>query len=234
MMNIPARCVALTIGIAATLPMLYNKPAMGQQYDPDRHHRHSIRLPGWDYRAQAYYFVTICAHQRSNTFDTPALADIARNGWQRIPDQPHARGVILDEWILMPNHLHGILLLPGPSTDVDPDAEAVMPGMPFDMRFARALNQPPGSLDPEKRPRLTAGSLGAIIGNYKSGVARRINAVQRTPGNPVWQRGYFERVIRNNHELDRIRVYIRDNPDRWAADRDDLDALLRRMNRIQS
>lgn len=59
--------------------------------------------------------------------------------------------------------------------------------------------------------------------------AQRINALRRSPGRRVWQRGYYERIVGNDHELERIRVYIRVNPTRWAEDRENLDAVLEQM-----
>jgi putative transposase len=69
----------------------------------------------------------------------------------------------------------------------------------------------------------TSGSSGAIVGNFKSVTARRINSIRKTPGTPAWQRNYYERVIRNEHELNAIRQYIRDNPADWAEDRENPD-----------
>lgn len=67
-------------------------------------------------------------------------------------------------------------------------------------------------------PALAPGSLGAVIGGYKSALARRINALRSTPGAPVWQRNYYEHIIRSERELESIRRYIHDNPGNWAAD----------------
>jgi len=74
--------------------------------------------------------------------------------------------------------------------------------------------------------------VGAIVGNFKSLVTRRINRLRRTPGERVWQRGYYDRIVRNPRELDAIRRYIRDNPARWAEDCENLDALTRKMRRM--
>ena len=74
------------------------------KYDPHKHQRRSIRLPDWDYRAPALYFVTICTHQRHNLFDDPAYREIAVHALARIPQQEHARHVLVDESIVMPNH----------------------------------------------------------------------------------------------------------------------------------
>ncbi len=192
------------------------------------HHRRSIRLPGWDYRTQAYYFVTICAHNRENLFDLAAPAEIAGMMWRLIPTQDFGRGVILDEWILMPNHLHGLLLMPKP-TGMAPhneDDEVIIPGLPFDIRY---ISHPPPAPPSNGRPRLLPGSLGAIIGQYKSGVTRRINNLRHSRGARVWQRGYYEHIVRNDRELRRIQDYIRDNPIRWAEDRENLEALTERM-----
>lgn len=198
------------------------------RFDPDRHHRRSLRLPDWDYRSQAYYFVTLCTGNRENLFAAAPLADIAAMMWLLIPQKPHAEGVYLDEWVIMPNHLHGLLLLPGPPPNEvpHPEQETVIPGLPFDMRYAA---RPPAEPSPGDRPKLAPGSLGAIIGNYKSGVTRRINALRRTPGHRVWQRGFNEHIVRDHRELQRIQNYIRENPARWAEDRENLDAVIARM-----
>jgi REP element-mobilizing transposase RayT len=175
---------------------------MGQPYDPQKHHRCSIRLQDWDYRFPGYYFVTICTYRRLNLFDDSALKEIVEMTWRLIPEHPHASHVQLDEWIVMPNHIHGILAL----TRLEGDPEA-----------------PP----PEKgaRPR----SLSSIIGTFKSMVTRRINRARGTPGGKVWQRGFYERIVRNDRELQAIRRYIRANPARWAEDRENLDSLIARM-----
>jgi REP element-mobilizing transposase RayT len=183
---------------------------MTHKYDPHKHHRRSIRLRGWDYRAAGYYFVTICTHQRELLFADGRFYDITYHAWQNIPTHPHAQRVDVDEFCIMPNHTHGILIqtqdLALPANEQAPD-ESV---------FQNAL----------------AGSLGAIVGNYKSLVTRRINNLRHSQGSKVWQRGYYERIIRNERELNATRQYIRDNPIRWAEDRDNLDRLLTKMQLI--
>jgi putative transposase len=76
------------------------------QFDPHKHHRRSIRLKDWDYRSAGYYFVTICTHQRENLFETAVFQAIAAHAIERIPNQKHTAHVELDEWIVMPNHIH--------------------------------------------------------------------------------------------------------------------------------
>lgn len=178
---------------------------MMARYDPNKHHRRSIRLQGWDYRAPGYYFVTICTYRRQNLFEEPEFYEIAAQALRRIPEQKHARHVVIDTWVIMPNHVHVILIF------VDYPAQADMTVK--NEGFANAL----------------AGSLGVVVGRYKAAVTRRINNLRRTPGGKVWQRGYYERIIRNEREWRVTQTYIRQNPERWAEDRDNLDAVLAKM-----
>lgn len=186
-------------------------------FNPHKHHRRSIRLPGWDYRSAAIYFITICTHQRENLFTETAWAEIASNAWLAIPNQ--VSRAVLDEWVLMPNHLHGILAL----TD---DPEKSLLSEPLDLRLVFEMD------DKAQRSlaNAPAGSLGSIIRSYKAAVTRKINNRGQISHGKVWQRGYYERIVRDGEELERIRAYIRNNPERWAADEDDLNRLLTRMN----
>jgi putative transposase len=176
-------------------------------YDPDRHHRRSIRLPCHDYTSSAVCFVTICTHGRENLFDDARFRRIAEDLWRAIPDHPHAHHVKLDRWIVMPNHLHGLLVF----------------------RPYEAGSQPKPTVHPDDVIGLAAGSLGAIVGNHKSLVTRRVNALRDTPGAPVWQRNYYERIVSNQRQNDALRQYIVENPARWAADRDNLGGFLSGM-----
>lgn len=177
---------------------------MAQNNKPIRR-RKSIRLKNWDYAAPATYFVTICTWHRTHLFNDPRFREIAEYAWLYIPNHPHARHVILDEWIVMPNHLHGIITL-------------------TDCSGQQVINRPKQST--------RARSLPSILGNYKSLVTRRINNLRHTRGGKVWQRGYYESIVRNNQSLRNIRRYIQANPARWAEDRDNLEALFSRMQHI--
>jgi REP element-mobilizing transposase RayT len=79
-------------------------------FNPDRLHRCSIRLRGYDYAQAGAYFITICTNPRAPFFDDAALRQIAQGCWEAIPE--FNPGIELDEWVVMPNHLHGILILP--------------------------------------------------------------------------------------------------------------------------
>jgi REP element-mobilizing transposase RayT len=175
------------------------------QYDPHKHHRRSIRLKGWDYRSPGYYFVTICSHERQNLFENSEYMDIAANALTEMPNQKYAQHVRLDEWVVMPNHVHAIIVFTSLAVQADMEETAE--------HFRHAL----------------AGSLGVVVGRYKTAVTSRINQLRQTTGARVWQRGYYESIIRNARELEAIQRYILDNPIRWAEDRENLDALLSRM-----
>jgi REP element-mobilizing transposase RayT len=175
------------------------------QYDPNKHHRHSIRNPNWDYRSPGYYFVTICTYQRQNLFENQEFNDIAAHALGRIPEQAHARHIKIDEWIVMPNHIHVIFIF----IDYPPQADMSRQAKDF--------------------PNALAGSLGVIVGRYKTAVTSRINNMRVSKGADVWQRGYYERIIRNEREWHATQQYIANNPLRWQEDRDNLDELLSKM-----
>jgi len=187
------------------------------RYDPNKHHRRSIRRPHWDYTSAGAYFVTIVTLGREMLFDDPVLRGVAETAWQDIPR--HFPRVALDKWVVMPNHVHGIIWI----ADDDGRGEA-FPGGPVSAEGDCAKETPcsanssAGNASPLHQPRLAVGSLGAIVGNFKSVSARQINQVRHSPGTSVWQRNYWERIIRNERELRAVQQYILDNPAHWPED----------------
>jgi putative transposase len=193
------------------------------RYDLDKRHRQSIRLRGWDYRRIGAYFVTIVAYGRETLFGQvmdgemvlSAYGRVAATMWQRLPS--HFPCVRLDKFVVMPNHVHGIIWL---VDNGDGRGEASQTGTwqgkePSHGERKRYGVVTGGMPHPYK---LESGSLGAIVGNFKSVTARRTNRMRRTPGAPVWQRNYHERIVRNERELNAIRQYILDNPANWEED----------------
>ena len=171
-------------------------------YDPDKHHRRSIRLKGWDYTRTGAYFVTICTRDRELLFEDPALADAVQGTWHELPDRFPA--IALDAFVLMPNHVHCIVWLNpvGASFNDAPTNDA-------------PVNDRIGFRRPQWDKQTPA--LGEIVRTFKALVTRHIHQVH--PETPfAWQRNYHERIIRNERELNAIRRYIRDNPDHWAED----------------
>ena len=176
------------------------------RYDPKRHHRRSIRLKGYDYTQPGAYFVTICTYQRASLFGRVVdgemavneLGKIVREEWFRTARVRPYVELFDDEFVVMPNHIHGIIWI------VD------------DKHVAQRRCAPTGGITPTN---VVPGSLGAIIRAFKSIVTKRINALRGTPGAPVWQRNYYEHIIRTERALNRIRRYIVENPLRWHFDR---------------
>jgi REP element-mobilizing transposase RayT len=167
------------------------------------HHRRSIRLTGFDYAAAGAYFVTICSYRRDPLFEDPVLSDIVDAQWQDLPRR--FSNLRLDAFVVMPNHVHGVVWLVGA-----PLAGALV-GLSTDPRTVGAGASP-------------APTLGTIIGAYKSLVAvswlKWIKANAPDRSGKVWQRNYYERIVRNEAELNRIREYIAMNPETWALDRE--------------
>ena len=192
---------------------------MKPPFDPKRHRRRSIRLPGYDYRQAGAYFVTICTYQRELLFDDPVLRRVAATLWQRIPR--HLPHVQLDAWVVMPNHLHGIIVITGNARRGDASLATSYSDEPVP---PAAIGSVDGTVSRDASPlpqRPTGpppGSLGAIVGNFKSVTARRINRLRRAPSTPVWQRNYYEHIVRDGRALNAVREYIADNPERWAWD----------------
>jgi REP-associated tyrosine transposase len=184
------------------------------KYDHHIHHRRSIRLRDYDYRAAGAYFVTVCTHERQCIFEDAELKSVAEEVWRAVVG---ACGGFIDDFIVMPNHVHGIIWIPHPTT-----VGARQPQRSYSARRSSTLLVPQ-TVHPVASPLRTAvgppsGSLGAIVGSFKSATAKRINNLRSTPGNPVWQRNYYEHIIRDEDDLARIRQYIRDNPAKWADD----------------
>lgn len=166
-------------------------------YDPDHHHRRSIRLESYDYTQDGAYFVTICTYQRECIFGDIVdgemqinnLGQVVQEEWLRTGERAN---VELDIFIVMPNHVHGVLFL---ITDDEPHSPQSAYAHPI------------------------TGSLGTIVGAFKSAAARRINQLRDTPGAPVWQRNYFEHVIRDQAGYEYITRYVQHNAAIWAYDR---------------
>ncbi|MBX9256382.1 transposase [Desmonostoc muscorum CCALA 125] len=181
-------------------------------YDPQKHHRHSIRLKGYDYTQSCAYFITICTKARQCLFGNVvkgemqlnSLGHIAFNCWQTIPDHfPH---IELDTFLVMPNHLHGILIIIN---------------KPVGAQHCCALNQHVDH-NTEKFANPVNGSISTVIRSYKGVVSKRINIIWQTKGQSIWQRNFYEHIGREQKSVDNIREYILNNPQRWADDPENL------------
>jgi len=186
--------------------------------DPEKYHRRSTRLRGYDYAQPGAYFFTICTRERKCLFGEIVDGEMVLNErgeivaacWHDLPNHyPHVR---LDAFVIMPNHVHGIIVLLDDDTIAGADLDVVGAGV-----GARHASPLPFDVTPTPRgPK--RGSVGAIVGSFKSAVTRRINMMRGTPGMTIWQRNYYEHIIRDKDDLYDIRRYIAENPLKWDLD----------------
>ncbi len=183
-------------------------------YDPDKHHRRSIRLPGFDYSKAGAYFVTLVAQDRAcrfgeiqdGTMRLNSVGEIFDTIWREIP--VNYAGVEIDYHVVMPNHLHGILVLGGiPSPTIGGPSLSAPPTLPF----------------PEDGDASSGLSVSEIVGRFKSLTTNRYIEGVKENGWPrfrghFWQRNYHEHVIRDEEDWGRIAEYVLENPAKWADD----------------
>ena len=178
----------------------------------ERKSRRSIRLKDYDYSQPGGYFLTIVTFQREHLFGEIVNGEmvlneagkVVRDIWEKLPER--YPNVITDEMAVMPNHFHGNLFI----TD---DIHAFPP--------VAAVHELPLREDetPEEyRLRRRRMLLPKVVGYFKMNTAKAINLILNSSGVPVWQRNYYEHIIRNEDELERIRKYIYYNPQQWAQD----------------
>lgn len=152
--------------------------------------------------------------------DMVVLSDIGRvahEGWRDLPR--HFENIELDAFIIMPNHMHGILVILDDGSS--PVGAKHLPSG-FGLTEILAANTSPlrqrHDRDATHHDGTRAGSLSAIVQNYKAVTTRKINQIRGLTGRTVWQRNYHERIIRNQRELEARRDYISNNPMQWALD----------------
>jgi putative transposase len=171
----------------------------------------SIRLKGRDYSAPGIYFVTICVEARrcifgrinENQTELSGLGSIVREIWNAIPR--HFAHVNLHGFVIMPNHVHGLIEI------------ACQDGAQHAAPLQEASAAIPG------RPQVKAGSLSAIVRSFKAAVTLRARKELGWPGE-IWQRNYFERVVRDGQEFSDAARYIAENPMLWGLDKENPEA----------
>lgn len=190
------------------------------KFDPQKHHRRSIRLKGYDYSQAGAYFVTIVAWQREMLFGeiVDGVMNLNRNGhivrdaWFDLKN--HYRHVELGEFVIMPNHVHGIVVL---VDDRRGGSSSLGGTIAPDSDSSGIDTMPTNQTRPYVKPTPRHG-LPEIVRAFKSFSAKRINRLRRTDGIPVWQRNYYEHIIRTEREMENITKYIETNPLRWDDD----------------
>ena len=166
----------------------------------------SARLQNWDYRWHGAYFITICTQNRENYFgnivdgnmELSSMGIIADIMWHEIKN--HARNVELDAFVVMPNHVHGILVLTGNDNDI---------GDPVETLHATSLPRRQANISPK------SGSVSTIIRSYKSAVSKHTH---RLGFDFQWQSRFHDHIIRDGTSFQNIRNYIFENPLNWQND----------------
>jgi REP element-mobilizing transposase RayT len=166
-------------------------------YNSTTHHRRSIRLPAYDYAQAGAYFVTIVCRSRALLLEDHRFRRVVEEVWQWLAEQ--YQHVELDEYVIMPNHIHGVVVIRQPRS--------------------RGASRGAPTSGTARKP------LGQLVGAFKTVSTKRINEIGGTAGLPVWQRNYYERVIRGDAELNHIRQYIADNPAYWDKDPENPNAV---------
>jgi putative transposase len=203
-------------------------------YDPDKHHRRSIRLQGYDYSRPAPYFVTLCVQDHLCLFGDVGDGEMILNQaglmierwWKEL--EKKFPGVKLDSFRVMPNHFHGVLAIMGTRMDMVARFGIGMDELDFESVEANegivpVRSREGGHAGPPVRP-----TLGDAVQWFKTMTTNEYIRGVKELGWPrfnrkLWQRDYFDHIIRDEKSLDRIRAYIRDNPLRWSLDRENLN-----------
>jgi len=176
--------------------------------------RQSIRLHGYDYSRKGAYFITICAKNRQCLFGKITNDKMVLNKYGKIVQDEWMESsrirkeIKLDYFIVMPNHIHGIIFI----TNQNPSSRST------ETNDVGATGRSPLPRGPKPK------SLGSFVAGFKSIITKRINEFRKIPGSSVWQRNYYDHIIRNENELHQTREYIVNNPAKWEYDRENPDA----------
>ena len=187
-------------------------------YNPEIHQRQSIRLKAYDYSQPGWYFLTLCTHDRRPIFGHVAGGkmilnnggQVAHQCWLEIPD--HFPQAVLDEFVVMPDHVHGIIEIVGNDCQKNEilGAKNISPPQNFSPQIFPPQNfSPQGFHSPSQ-------TIGSMIRGFKIGVTKWFR--KHTTVDVVWQRNYYDHIVRDTAALDRIRKYIRENPAKWYED----------------
>jgi putative transposase len=183
-------------------------------YNPSIHHRRSIRLKGYNYSQAGLYFITICCNDRACLFGQihngimilNDAGSTAQQCWVKIP--AHFQNIVLHEFIVMPNHIHGILEIVG-ANNHSPDIHS-----PEQLtQYVPSFDNKAKNISPLRSPSQTIGS---VVRGFKIGVTKWMR--QNTNVHIVWQRNYYEHIIRDEQSFLKISEYILNNPKNWGND----------------
>jgi len=185
--------------------------------DPAARRRRSIRLPGFGYAGPGAYFITLCTHHREHLFGEIVNGEMVLNDLGKIVrDEWNQTSVLranieLGEFVVMPNHFHGIIII---HESVGAYRHTPLQNNPANHTPLRS-DHPTAFCSPSK-------NLGAVVRGFKSAATKRINIWRNSPGVPVWQRNYYEHIIRDEKSYLEIAQYIFDNPAHWETDSENI------------
>ena len=175
------------------------------KFNPEIHHRRSIRLADYDYSQTGFYFITLCTHQkqylfgeiRNNKMYVNQIGKVVQEEW--LQSATIRKEIELDEWVIMPNHLHGIVII---NSINNQDKEVI--------HQEQGASLPPLQRNPK--------SLSSFVAGFKSSVTKRVRLMSEISDFIVWQRNFYESVIKDDIHLDNTRLYIQNNPVNWHRD----------------
>ena len=212
---------------------------MKSKFDPQKHHRRSIRLKGYDYSSEGAYYVTIVAHGRECLFGEiidgemhlSKYGEIIQKWWDEIP--VHFPNVELGAFVIMPNHVHGIIFIidnrrgevisPRDYQNNNIQDEYVdennKQGGEINDEGVKTKSQGEGQQQGGETPPLRKPTLGQIVAYFKYQSTKEMNKIETENSiTKFWQRSYYEHIIRNEKELQQKTDYIMDNPSQWDED----------------
>lgn len=182
------------------------------------HHRRSIRLPGFDYSSEGGYFISLVTHERQYLFGEVVdgemrlndLGIIVRDEWFRTAELRPYIELLNEEFVVMPNHIHGIIWITDNLGHWKTDT--------YRWGTARRAPTEDTPVNVEQFGKPVSGSIPTIVRSYKSAVTKKVNELRGTPSLPVWQRNYYEHIIGDDNGYDAIIEYIHNNPKNWLTD----------------
>ena len=190
--------------------------------------RQSVRLHHYNYSREGSYFITICTQDRECLFGEIVDGEMVLNKFGEIVQQTwiglpkRFRNMELDHFVIMPNHFHGIVSIVDKGWGT---ARRVLTDSHMNSNVGAGSPRPPRYNTPCETTRMGAetaplrpNTLGQTVAYFKYQSTKRINEIRQTPGQSLWQRNYYEHVIRSEEDLLETRQYIQDNPIQWALD----------------
>ena len=192
---------------------------MPSKFDPKKHHRRSIRLQGYDYAQPGAYYVTIVAWQREFLFGEVVnkgmmlneVGKIIQWEWKELPKR--LPFIELGAFMVMPNHFHGILIF---HENVGATRHGLTNAHLGNVSLSNVITDGTDGSPLPRGPK--PASLGAIMAQFKSRVTKRLWKIPSLEGTPIWQRNYWEHIIRNQQDLQNKTEYIEANPLLWDED----------------